>query len=509
MSSSKRAFGGLFWTITGNLLNAFYGLLSVPILLAHFGREEYGLIGLSYSINLWLNFMDMGISGGNIKFFSQWIAKKRFEKVSRLFQSSLVFYGSVGLANALVLGIVAFFAARLWHLNPHEAVVVHDLFYILMVSAFVGWISSLFDQFLRANEIIGWEARLQIFIKIILVVLLYLTIHYNYSVVTYVMLSSFTSLLILPFTIIRIKKLSFKVSFIPRYYNSVFKSVLPYSLSIFCVSIFQFSANNLRPVLLSLRAGIGPVADFRVLNAFGSTISVMSVSFVGVLLPMASKALALGNTGAKDKIAYDATKYLSIFLSIIVFGFVLVSTDVLHALFGDKYVHLAFWLNVWVLTLLLSHNSAISSLVFAENKLRPIVYISAFSAITSLTLGWFLSPTYQVGGMVMCYLYYSLSQITFAYVYYYRKILKLNVLRILLKCFLKPTASMGICALLTYFAMQNIIIDNQYLRILLTVGFFLVLATPVVFLFILNVNDKTFLKGLLIRAKKLGTPVSA
>lgn len=487
--------------LSSSVLNACFNLFSVPILLLHFGKEHYGLIGLAFQINLYLVLLDLGMASGNIRFFSRWIAQKQLSRVSMLFQSSLVFYGIIGIINAAILAGVAFFARSIWHLNAADTIIMHRLFYILMASAFIGWISTLFDQFLKANEILGWEERLLIFLKILQLLILYLTVKFNLGVVTYFMLACLGSLLMLPFTLWRISRLKYRVSFMPKYYSKVFKQVLPYSLSVFWVSVFQFSATNIRPLLLSFRSGVAPFADYKILNGISGTILSLSVGFVGILLPMATKAVTLGNTDVKNGIAYNGTKYLTIFLAIIVFGFVLVSKDTLHIYVGDKYDYLITWLNVWVLTMLFSHTSALSSLVFAENKLRPVVYISAFSAITSLILAWFLIPRYQVGGVILSYLYYCISQVTFYYSWYYRKVLKLDVGEILLRSFLKPVISIGICALFTYLVLSAVSLQNKYMRVLVVGSVFIALVVPVIYYFILTISDRTFIKKLLVREK--------
>jgi len=502
MSSSKKAFGGLFWNLSGNVLNVAYTLFSVPILLHHFGKEQYGLIGLAFQINVYLQLMDMGLASGNIRFFSKWIAQGKLSRVSKLFQSSLVFYGVIGIVNVFILGVCAYLSQWMWHLDNAQAVIMHRLFYVLMISAFFGWISTLFDQFLKANEILGWEQRLLIFIKIIQLIILYLTLRLDLSVTIYFMLACFASLLIFPFTILRIRRLKNKVSFVPKYYRRIFMAVLPYSLSAFGVQIFQFSATTLRPLILSFRSGINPFADYRILNGFASTIMTMSVGFVGILIPMATKAVASGNTSSRDKIAYQGTKYLTIFLSLIVFGFVLVSKDVLCMWVGDKYAYLDPWLKLWVLTMLFSHTSAISSLVFAENRLMPVMYISAFSATTSLILAWYLVPQYQVGGIIISYLFYCISQITFYYSYYYRKVLRLDIGRILFRSFFTPAVLLCICAVAAHYSVSFFVLNGRVGRILATGSAFIIFSCPIVFFVLLNADDKMFIKRLLSRRKE-------
>ena len=102
MGSSNKIARGVFWTTLLNIVNGVYGFISVPVLIAYFGKADYGLIGLAMSVNVYLRLMDLGFNSTNVRFFSNWLAKKELDKVRKLFQTSLAFYGSIGLLNALI-----------------------------------------------------------------------------------------------------------------------------------------------------------------------------------------------------------------------------------------------------------------------------------------------------------------------------------------------------------------------------------------------------------------------
>ena len=42
MGSSKKIAQGVFWTTFFNIVNGVYGFISVPILIAYFGKSDYG-----------------------------------------------------------------------------------------------------------------------------------------------------------------------------------------------------------------------------------------------------------------------------------------------------------------------------------------------------------------------------------------------------------------------------------------------------------------------------------
>ncbi len=502
MSASKKIVSGVFWTTLNSVIGALYSFVSVPILLVHFGKNEYGLIGIAMSINVYLRIMDLGFASGNVKFFAQNLALKNFEMVNKLFQSSLVLYLSIALVNALLLLIMTFFAKDLFNLTVEQSLIVKNLFYILMISSVLGWLSSLMDQFLKANEIIGWEQRLIILTKLLQAIVLLLTVKYNYSIVLFFALTTFSSILILPVSIWRIKKLNYSISMVPKYYHKIFKDVLGYSLHIFSFGIFQFSAVYLRPLILGIRTNLSTVADYRVLEGIANMVMLLGTSFVGVILPIAAKAAALKEKEKENQIAYDGTKYITIFLCLIVFAFLLISKDLLYVYVGEQYVDKATWLNIWILTLLTTHNSAVSSLVLSGNNLRPIVYISMFSSLTSLVLAWFLSPIFQVGAVVLCYLFYCTSQLSFYYLYYYKKIMNIDSKQLFINSFLIPTSYFIIIFFIIKVLFTYIHINNIYLRIIITLILFSTCSLCCVYFKILNKSDKSFIENLISKKYK-------
>ena len=107
MGSAQKIANGAIWSVLLNIINAIYGFISVPILIDYFGKSEYGLIGLAMSINVYMQLMDMGFNSTNVRFFSNWLAKKELNKTSALFQTSLVLYGCIGLINAFILLLIS------------------------------------------------------------------------------------------------------------------------------------------------------------------------------------------------------------------------------------------------------------------------------------------------------------------------------------------------------------------------------------------------------------------
>src|SRR5690606_10683726 len=103
----------------------------------------------------------------------------------------------------------------------------------------------------------------------------------------------------------------------PRWEGTAFREILTYSLTIFAMGLFQLTANNLRPLLLGkFTGGVEVLTDYRVIQTIAMLIVAFGGVFMQVLLPSASKAYAAGDHGRMERMVFNATKYISIFLKI-------------------------------------------------------------------------------------------------------------------------------------------------------------------------------------------------
>lgn len=500
MSRSKKIFSGFFWSLLINIINAIYGFISVPLLLVYFGKDEYGIIGLATSINVYLKLMDMGLSSGNVKFFSSYIAKNDSKTLIKLFQSSLVLYSLIGVLNFFLIYLISIYSGNIFSLDNSQELILKKLLYILMVTSIGSWISSAFEQYLRANDYIGWHQRIIIIPKIIQVFLLIATLYFEMSIVLFFAIQSLSALIVIPFFILKIKRINPLISFKLAYNHEVFRDVLFYSISIFSFGIFQFSANYLRPLILGMKIGLGSVAEYRIIEGFANLVMMLGVSFVGVILPTASKVRVLGDKQKENQIAYDGTRYITIFLSLTVFGFILVSHDLLNLYVGKEYSHLVIWLNIWVLTLLGTHNSALSSLVLSNDNLKPIVMMSGFSTCFSLISAWFLTDYFFIGGVIIAYSIYVLCQLGFYYFYYYPRVMGYDSLKIFTFSFLRPLFIIGIVFFISYSVSQYSLNGySGFVKILLSEVFFVLLSFPVIYFFVLNLDDKLFFRNIIFK----------
>lgn len=498
MGSSQRIVKGVIWTTILNIVNAIYGFISIPILINHFGKAEYGLIGLAMSINIYLQLMDMGFNSTNIRFFSTWLAEGKCEKVQKAFQTNMSFYSIIGLVNAIILIVISLFAQDIFNVTTEQNIILKHLLYILSVSAFCSWISGCFDQIIRATENVAWIQIRTLITKMLMIVVLIATIKLHLSIELYYALTCLSTLSIIPMSINKIRKDISCINFLPKIDKTVLKEILPYSLNIFSFSFFQFSFHNLRTVFLGIKGTMESITDYRILNSIIGIVVMLGGAFISILLPSTAKIVAQSNRNAFYRIAYSGTKYISILISFCCFGMMSIGREVLILYVGDTYLYLTVWFNIWLLCTLGTHNQAISSLILSGKDIRAISYNSIFSSIIGLLICWILIPYYQIGGTVIAYIVYTLSQLLFFYLYYWPKKMKINSWKVFTEDFI-PYVILGTTI---YLCLQFLPNSSKTIVTLLVKGGLFSICYLFGLLLLTNKEDKTFFVSIIHRSNK-------
>jgi O-antigen/teichoic acid export membrane protein len=446
------------WGMFSKILDAGIKVFTVPLLLHHFGKASFGLMALAFSINAYLQLLDMGINTGAVKFFSQWIREGKLHIIDSVARTSMTFYGIIGILNGLILFLIALFGIHLFDVDNAQGIVLARMFYIMALFAIFNWATSVFNQLLVANEKISFVQQINIFRTVLSFVIVLLTLYFKLSLTTYFL--SFTiinSCMFVPFFIVA-KKDGLIKGFSPAFDWKNFNIIFRYSLAILSMAVFQMTAAKSRPIILNIFSGRGieVVADFRVLETI--TIFVISLGgmFSSIFLPKTSKLISDGNKGEIENFAYETTLYTSIICVILCMPFVLCAREIIIIYVGEQFSYLSKWLVVWMFTILaFLHSTPVNSLILAKGRTKILVYCTAFSCIISIIVNAVLSPKIGAGSAVIGHSVYILIQMSFYYFYFNKKVLELNSLRIF-KAFLIPASIGFLSVVIIYFLRINL-----------------------------------------------------
>lgn len=498
MSRTKYIVSGVSWTVIQNVVNILYGIVCVPFLINYFGKDEYGLIGLALSVNVYIHLFDMGMTNSNVRFFSEYIAIGNQEKLQKLFSLTHLFYTIIGIFNTVILFGLSFCVDVLFKVTPEQAITLRNLLWILALNATFSWISICFDQLLRANELIDWIKKRLIILKVLQFVVLLSTILFHFSIEVYFFGYIFMATVILPLTVIKAKKIMPSLILNWRFDKEVFQTVFPYAFGIFSFSIFHFMAFNFRPLFLGGMAGPGAVAEFNIMYTITQVVTILSGSFMQVLLPVVTKMKVKSEGQAINRIIFTGTKYANILLSVLIVLLIINSQDLLNLYVGSEYIMLSPWLVLWLLTLLLSHRNVMTALVFTEKKIKSVAVMGAVAMCLALICYVTLIPRYGVGGVVIGFTVHELTHALFYYFYFLPRKFRIDTKTVFLRAVLPVWLGLGIAGIIVYYGFHFFSLDTLTNVILKTLVC-LALIIPVIWKMLFDDNDRAFVLSFIQR----------
>lgn len=449
-NNAKYVAKSFIWSTVSKVLNAGLRFVSIPLLLNYFGKDSYGLITLAVSINAYMQLMDMGMNTGAVNFFSKWIADKEYDRLDRVARTNLSFYTIIGVVNCIVLLFLAWQGKGLFKITPEEFQVFRSLLYVLAGVSIINWTTFVFNQLLVSDEQMAFTQQVMTVRSIMNIGTVLVAIHMKWSVIQYFFIDSICSVMvIIPYYILTRKRGLIK-SLLPAFYWNDFSVIFKYSMAIFAMGIFQFTATQSRPLIIGIfgsSAVSSILAEYRIVEVFPLFILSIGGSIISILLPKTSKAVQRNDRIAIEKMAYEGTRFTSILVAFLCFPIMLNARELLTLYVGIGYQHLAIWLSLWVFTLtLFLHNTPVASLVLATGKTRMLVYSSAIACVVSMVINALLTSGLGVGSAVIGYLMYIVIQVLFYYLYFNNKILGLKSLMVF-KSFIVPTM-LGFCSML-------------------------------------------------------------
>ncbi|MEP6584173.1 MAG: hypothetical protein ABJA90_07890 [Ginsengibacter sp.] len=448
-----RYFAGSFlWSVISKLTDAAVKFFTIPLMLHYFGKDNYGILTLAVATNAYMNLLNLGINTGAVKYFSQWIAEKKYALIHSVSSTSVSFYLIIGVVNSIALIVIALFGQHLFHISPQQFSLLKTMFFIMAFYAIINWSTSVFNQLLIANERITFIQQINIIKSIANLLLIYLTTRFSLSLLNYfILFSTLNSVFVIPYYL-KARNSNLIRTFLPGKDWKNFKLIYRYSLSIFAMGIFSFTATQSRPIVLSMfnNSGAGILAEYRVIEVFPIFIISIGAMIITILLPITTKLVQQKQHEKIAEMAYKGTGITSILVCVLCFPIMINSRDILTLYVGEKYGFLAPWLSLWVFTIILFlHNSPVASLVLSTGKTKMLVYSSAIACVTSIIINAFMAKAYGVGSAVLGYLIYIVIQMSFYYLYFNTKILNLESIKVF-KAFAIPTLIAFIACLPLY-----------------------------------------------------------
>lgn len=465
------------WGVLAKVLNAVFGVLSVPLLLSYFKVENYGILTLATSVNAYMHLLDLGMHVGAVKFFSQWIYEKKHLLLDKVVRTSISFYGVIGIINTSVLIVLAIFGRNFFNVTDNQFLLLQKLLLISASFSIVNWLGAVFSQLLTAAQKIAFVHKIMSVSVVCKIALIYVTIYFHLSIELYfVLFSFFLAVLLIPYAILS-RRLNLISSLKPCFEWNEFKIVLIYSLSIFALSFFQMCAASSRPIILGMFASTAAVAvaHYNVVQLMPSFILSVNGVLASLLLPKASVIVSQKDDIDKfEKFILNGTKISTILCMSLCLPIILCSKGLLAFVVGSEYIHLSFWLSLAVIAFCFNlPTSVCNSLVLAIGKTKPLICATAILCVLSISLNIILAPQIGMGSAIIAYFVYVITIALYNYFFYYPKLFNIKTSTLIFPM-IKPIIFGVIPTILLYMLFH--FVDYSALNRLQCFGWFLLIG---------------------------------
>jgi len=133
-----------------NLAVAFF---MSPFIVHSLGDERYGLWSLMMSITGYLGLVDIGVRGSTGRYINYYLGRNEPENVSRVVNTSLMFYTAVSVAIFGVASVLGMFFGSIFTKFPAElAAEAKWLLLLLALNVWAGFFGATFSQLLTSNN---------------------------------------------------------------------------------------------------------------------------------------------------------------------------------------------------------------------------------------------------------------------------------------------------------------------------------------------------------------------
>jgi O-antigen/teichoic acid export membrane protein len=490
--SLKNIVSGSVIGLLGKIIAGVINFISLPILLAIYGKANYGLIGVALSANSFLQIINLGVPIGAVKHFSQWVEAKDYGSLRKGIQSNLFFFTVVGIINTLILIYVGIHADSFFQVSDPS--ILQRLIYFLAFTSFINWYFISFQHLLLAYEKMSWvnfSASVGSFLNIIALVAAYF---FHASLETYFYIYIGTSLVSIPLNLYAAssKKIIRKEYFLPILRKSEFKLIMNYSLALFSIGFFQIAVDQAQPIILSTLNVHGDVAvaNYKILQNITLLITMISGIFLQNILPYASKLIYRSEGQQVKTFVLNTTRWLSIFIFFVCFLVANNSSRILSLYVGKSGEGLNLWLSIWAIALMFHINQGISSIILGKGEFKALIKGVAIASIISIAFSFFTVSFIGVGIAGLAYLIYKVIEAFFVYGYYLPKIVGLSFRELFVESIFKPLIAALVCVAISklFFSLYFNLNDFNYL--LLSCLFALVFYIVFIFFYVLKPYEK-------------------
>lgn len=169
ISSSTQMKAGAILSYVQIFLSVLTGLLYTPVMLRLMGQNEYGLYGTVNSTIALLGLLDLGFTSSYIRFYSRYKIENRQDKINSFNSLFFIVFLVISVIAALIGFFLSFNPVLIFDdgLTSEELSKAKVMMILLTVSMILGFMSTVFNCYISANQKFIFSKSLNVFSTIV------------------------------------------------------------------------------------------------------------------------------------------------------------------------------------------------------------------------------------------------------------------------------------------------------------------------------------------------------
>jgi len=386
------------FAIVSRGINLLVSLISVPLLLNYMGVPSFGVYSIMISVPSVVNFIDLGMSLGLMNNVSNYITdtdplKLRKATTATFLISSII---SISLLLLFFLAFSFFDIKGIFGLTDHADFKGINLMIGLFAIAYlIGAPFNMVNNFLIGNQQAYFVEIGKTAYSILQLLLFLIAIHFKWSPyifsVLYILSISLINLVIFFIVFFFLRK---DISPSRRYIDTneirlVFKNSMKY----FVLQLMTILFLSIDPMLIGKFLSTDSVTKYSIMFRVASILTLPVVMYSSQILPLINDAISTkDNKWVKSnirKILTVSTLYVFLLMFLLYFlGDWILSLWLKDSITFDR----LNWLSVFILILLISYNSIVSTIFLIPKLVKKNLYYFPASVILTFALKILLFP---------------------------------------------------------------------------------------------------------------------
>jgi len=392
--------------LRGSFINMIFKFLSVgvafiiaKVFIVNYGQEAYAIWLLDLAIVSYLSVVINGVPGGVLKYFSENEVDNKPQENVVLYYDTILLYSLAGILSCAIVFLFADSIVDLFSISYSDhLVLVQMLKYSMSLLVFI-WplyvAENIFQALMRYDTINLYKSSGLIVGAVSLWMSLELNLDIVYLPIVY-FAPQLLAMLLLNLKLSRVINLKMKYDLDLKRLRALLTFIGPLIL-VELSSLLSYEGEKL---MIANRLDMKALAEYSIITLVPLNVR----AFYGILtisvLPAVFKLAYVGNDDGIERILSKGSRFLFIFLSPVILGVVLLSTEILNFFIAENesYLDYKFYFELMCLLLLflLPYSAFISRVLIGMSRIKFILYFTLIINAIKLSLIYFISKDYGI-----------------------------------------------------------------------------------------------------------------